>query len=170
MKKVFLLFFTCLLSISFAQISTTRMNEIRIDSNLAEVETALGQKLEVSKKQDDWLYKTRVNHNGSEFELGFTEFMDENNQTQIELFEITTESASLKTLSKIGIGNSLDDLWKAYKNYNISVWATWDESTEDYSKKERVFQLNDYDAGTVLYFYLRNDKVYKITLSFFEGC
>lgn len=157
-------------SFSFAQISTTRMNEIRIASNLAEVETTLNQKLEISKKQDDWLYKTRVNHKGSEFELGFTEYVDENNQTKIELFEITTESASLKTLSQIGIGNSLEDLWKVYKNYNISVWSTWDESTEKYSKTERVFQLNDYDAGTVLYFYLRNDKVYKITLSFFEGC
>lgn len=170
MKKIFLLFLICMIQFSFAQISTTRMNEIRIQSTLAEVEATLGQKLEVSKKQDDWLYKTRVNHKGSDFELGFTEFIDENNQSKIELFEITTESASLKTLSKLGIGSSLDDLWVAYKNYNISVWATWDESIEGYSKKERVFQLNDYDAGTVLYFYLRNDKVYKITLSFFEGC
>ncbi len=170
MKKIFLFFLLGMIQFSFAQISTTRMNDIRIGSALTEVETALGKKLEISKKQDDWLYKTRINHKGSEFELGFSEYMDENDQSKIELFEINTESASLKTLSKIGIGNSIDDLLKAYKNYNISVWATWDESTENYSTTERVFQLNDYDAGTVLYFYLRNNKVYKITLSFFEGC
>lgn len=146
------------------------MNEIRLQSNLADIENALGQKLDLSKKLDEWFYSTKVTHNGSEFLLNFSEYSDENNQTQVQLYEISTRSASVKTLSNIGVGSSLDDLWKAYKNYNVSIWRMWDQKTEKYSTTDRVFQLNDHDAGTALYFYLRNDKVYEITLSFSEGC
>lgn len=35
---------------SFGQISTTRMNEIRIENTLTQVEKALGKKLEIAKK------------------------------------------------------------------------------------------------------------------------
>ncbi len=170
MKKILLLFLLFMIQFSFGQISTTRMNEMRIKSTLPEVEKALGQKLEISKKLDDWLYKVTVNDKGSEFELSFTEYTDENGKQIIELYEITTKSTSIKTLSKLGVGSSLDDLWKAYKNYNISIWNSWDEKTEKYSTTERIFQLHDYDAGTALYFQLRNGVVYEISLSFFEGC
>lgn len=64
----------------------------------------------------------------------------------------------------------MEDLWKAYKNYNISIGNIWDEKTEKYTTTERVFQLNDYEVGTAIYFYLRNDKVYEITVSLHEGC
>ncbi|MBA5628541.1 hypothetical protein [Moheibacter lacus] len=169
--KANLLFF-CLLWISYTngQISTTRMNDIRINSSLSEVETAVGQKLELSKKLDDWLYTTTVNQKGSEIELGFTQYTDENGQNTTQLYEIKTKSSNIRTLSKLGIGSSLDDLWKAYKNYNVSIWNAWNPDTEKYSTTERVFQLNDNDAATALYFYLRNGKVYEIVLSFNEGC
>ncbi|MGB6082932.1 hypothetical protein [Moheibacter sp.] len=170
MKKIFLLIFFLLIQYSFGQISTTRMNEIRLQSSLADIENALGQKLDLSKKLEEWFYSTKVTHKGSEFLLNFSEYSDENNQMKIQLFEISTQSASVKTLSNIGVGSSLEDLWKAYKNYNISIWRLWDDKSEKYSTTERVFQLNDYEAGTALYFYLRNDKIYKITLSFSEGC
>ena len=154
----------------FAQISTTRMNDFRLRASLADVEKSVGHKLELAKKMDDWLYKTTVTQNGAEIELGFNQFTDENGQVRTELYEISTKSSAIKTLSKVGVGSSLDDLWKAYKNYSISVWSTWDEKTEKYSTTERVFQLNDNDEGNALFFYLRNGIVYQILLSFNEGC
>ena len=86
------------------------------------------------------------------------------------LYSITTTTPKIKTLSNVGVGSSLEDLWKAYKNYNISIGNIWDEKTEKYTTTERVFQLNDYEVGTAIYFYLRNDKVYEITVSLHEGC
>lgn len=170
MKKLTLVVAFFLFQISFAQISTTRMNEIRIKNTLSEVEKALGQKLEISKKLDDWLYKVTINDKGTEFQLSFTEYTDESGKQIIELYEVSTQSKSIKTLSKLGVGSSIDDLWKAYKDYNISIWNSWDEKTEKYSTTERTFQLHDYDAGTALYFQIRNGVVYEISLSFFEGC
>lgn len=170
MKKYLFSLFLVVASLSFAQISTQRMNDIRLRTKLSEVEKTVGQKLELAKKMDDWLYKTTVSHKGAELELGFNQFTDENGQVRIELYEISTTSTAIKTLSKVGVGSSLDDLWKAYKNYSVSIWSTWDEKTEKYSTTERVFQLNDNDEGNALYFYLRNGVVYQIILTFFEGC
>lgn len=153
-----------------AQISTTRMNDLKLGMSLTEAETVLGKALELTKGENDWGYVTKVTHKGAEFSLRFVENQNEGGMTYYSLNDVETTSTQIKTLSKIGIGSSLDDLWKAYKNYSISIWKGWDENAEAYSTTERVFQLQDSDASTVLYFYLKNDKVYKIALNYFEGC
>lgn len=170
MKKTFtILLFTASLTLS-AQISTTRMNDLKLGMSLSEVESSLGKPLELTKGENDWGYVTKISNKGVEFSVRFIENQNENGMTYYSLYEVETTSASVKTLSKVGVGSSLDDLWKAYKNYSISVWKGWDEKTEKYSTTERVFQLQDNDASTVLYFYLKNDKIYKISLNYFEGC
>lgn len=155
---------------SNAQISTTRMNDLKLGMTLSEAESKLGHPLELSKGEDEWGYTTKITHKGAEFQVRFIESQNENGMTYYSLYEVETTSSSVKTLSKIGIGSSLDDLWKAYKNYSISIWKSWDEKADGYSNTERIFQLQDNDASTVLYFHLRNDKVYKISLNYFEGC
>lgn len=170
MKKAFtILLFAASIALS-AQISTTRMNDLKLGMSLSEAESKLGHPLELSKGEDNWGYTTKISHKGAEFQVRFIENQNENGMTYYSLYEVETTSSAVKTLSKIGVGSSLDDLWKAYKNYSISIWKMWDEKTEGYSNTERVFQLQDNDASTVLYFYLRNDKVYKISLNYFEGC
>lgn len=170
MKKTFTLFlFAASLALS-AQISTTRMNDLKLGMSLSEVESKLGKPLELTKGENDYGYVTKISHKGADFSVRFIENQNENGMTYYSLYEVETTSSAVKTLSKVGIGSSLDDLWKAYKNYSISIWKMWDEKTEAYSTQERVFQLQDNDASTVLYFYLRNDKVYKISLNYFEGC
>ncbi len=153
-----------------AQISTTRMNDLKLGMTLSEAESKTGQSLELSKGEEDWAYNTKIIQKGTEFILRFIENSGDDDSIHYSLYEIETSSENIKTLSKIGVGNTLDDLWKAYKNYNISVWKSWDSETETYSERERIFQLEDLDAGTVLYFYLRNNKIYKISLNYFEGC
>ena len=170
MKIYYTLGFLLLFGFSFSQISTTRMNEMRINNTLPQIEKALGKKLEIARKVDDWLYTINISDKGSDLSLGFMESMDENDKTTFVLYEVKTKSTKIKTLSNLGVGSTLDELWKAYKNYNISVWQTWDEKTEKYSTTERVFQLNDHDASTAIYFYLRNDKVYEIVVTLQEGC
>ena len=151
-----------------AQISTTRMNDLKLGMSLSETESLVGQSLELTK--EDWIYETKITNKGVDLKLFFTENQDENGMTNYSLYEIETTSPNIKTLSKIGIGSSLDDLWKAYKNYSISIWKIWDDKTEKYSETERIFHLQDLETSTVLYFYLKNDKIYKISLNYFEGC
>ncbi|WP_313304753.1 hypothetical protein [Empedobacter sp.] len=40
---------------------------------------------------------------------------------QFEVCMVSSVSSKLLTLSGIKVGSSLDDLWKAYKKYDISV-------------------------------------------------
>lgn len=170
MKKTFtILLFAASLVLS-AQISTTRMNDLKLGMSLSEVESTLGKPLELTKGENDWGYVTKISNKGAEFSVRFIENQNESGMTYYSLYEVETTSAAVKTLSKVGIGSSLDDLWKAYKNYSISIWKSWDDKSENYSTNERVFQLQDMDASTVLYFHLKNDKVYKISLNYFEGC
>lgn len=170
MKKTFtILLFVASLALS-AQISTTRMNDLKLGMSLSEVESKLGKPLELTKGENDYGYVTKISHKGADFSVRFIENQNESGMTYYSLYEVETTSSAVKTLSKVGIGSSLDDLWKAYKNYSISIWKMWDEKTESYSTQERVFQLQDNDASTVLYFYLKNDKVYKISLNYNEGC
>lgn len=170
MKKIFTLLTLGIFSFGIAQISTTRMNEMRLNNTLQQVEKALGQKLEITKTGDDWLFYVKVSDKGADFTLGFLESINESNSNELVLYEIKTNSSEIKTLSKLGVGSSIDDLWKAYKNYNISVWQMWDEIEDSNSKTDRVFNIQDHDAGTSLYFYLRNNKVYEIVIGVYEGC
>lgn len=170
MKKIFTLLTLGIFSFGIAQISTTRMNEMRLNNTLQQVEKALGQKLEITKTGDDWLFYVKVTDKGADFTLGFLESINESNSNELVLYEIKTNSSEIKTLSKLGVGSSIDDLWKAYKNYNISVWQMWDEIEDSNSKTDRVFNIQDHDAGTSLYFYLRNNKVYEIVIGVYEGC
>lgn len=170
MKKISTLLTLGIFSFGIAQISTTRMNEMRLNNTLQQVEKALGQKLEITKTGDDWLFYVKVTDKGADFTLGFLESINESNSNELVLYEIKTNSSEIKTLSKLGVGSSIDDLWKAYKNYNISVWQMWDEIEDSNSKTDRVFNIQDHDAGTSLYFYLRNNKVYEILIGINEGC
>lgn len=170
MKKIFTLLTLGIFSFGIAQISTTRMNEMRLNNTLQQVEKALGQKLEITKTGDDWLFYVKVTDKEADFTLGFLESINESNSKELVLYEIKTNSSEIKTLSKLGVGSSIDDLWKAYKNYNISVWQMWDEIEDSNSKTDRVFNIQDHDAGTSLYFYLRNNKVYEIVIGVYEGC
>ena len=81
---------------------------------------------------------------------------------QFEVYTVSSVSAQLSTLSGIKIGSSLDDLWKAYKKYDISVQDIFED---DETKSVRAFAINDLDNGCTLDFYLKNNKVVKMVLS-----
>lgn len=51
MKNTLSLLFLGMFIFSFGQIYTTRMNEMRIENTLAQVEKALGKKLEITKNR-----------------------------------------------------------------------------------------------------------------------
>lgn len=81
---------------------------------------------------------------------------------QFEVYTVSSVSAQLSTLSGIKIGSTLDDLWRNYKKYDISVQEVLED---DEIKSSRVFMINDLDNGCSLVFYLINNKVVKMELS-----
>lgn len=74
------------------------------------------------------------------------------------LSSISTTSKNIKTLSGIGIGSTLEDLWKAYSSkYNVFL----DKSNNN----NREFRIDDRENGVILTFSLKNEIVTTIRLS-----
>lgn len=169
MKNLILLILFVSMPSLFGQISTTRMNDIYLQSTIPQVEKIVGHQLDFYESLG-YAKEVKVEHKGASFDLSFTEIYS---QTSGDLYwglsSISTTSKNIKTLSKMGVGNTYDDLLKTYRNFSdFSVTDGWDEETGEINKNKRIFSLND--EGNILIFYLKNEVVYKISLFINEGC
>lgn len=160
----------CLIVLNIqAQISTSRMGDIYIGKRKADVEKVIGQKIITEKEDGYYDQKAEIHHKGVDYLLTFIDgYVD--GEEAVMLYEISTTSTKIKTISGMGVGNTLEDLWKTYKNYTIELVWSWDMDREQFSKTERIFKIYDYDNATVLQFLLKNDKVYQIRIYVYEGC
>lgn len=173
MKKTFSLLFALLFLSVQAQITTGRINDIRLNKTLDEIERTLDQKLKLKPDEYDWMSYAEINHNGIQMQLGFIKRSNEEGTSEdYILYEIRTSSPNVKTLSGIGVGNSIDDLWNTYKkDFNLSVWFTYDDEIQDISKKKRIFELIGIEEYTAIRFYLDNEKITEIVVLVSEnGC
>lgn len=152
-----------------AQISTTRMGDIYIGKSKATIEKAIGQKINLIETNNYSGQTIQVKHKGITYELTFAN-RNINDEPAIILRELATESTKIKTLSGMGVGNTLDDLWKTYKDYRIGLYSEWDNETLRDSETDQFFQIFDYDQNTILQFMLKNEKVYKVSILLDEGC
>lgn len=166
-----LILLTSFMISSQAQISISGMNGIKINQTKTEVEKLLGNKLELKPDANGYNYFTEIIKDGVPLRLSFVKYDDEKEGSVYELYSISTESDKIKTLSGIGTGNSLEDLWNTYKdNYNISLYFYYDEDQEQIDKGKRAFVLSGINEDTIIYFYLKANKIYRIVVGLDEGC
>lgn len=154
----------------WAQISTTRMGDLYIETTKSEIEKKIGQKIQLTERKSDFRtgYDAVVTHKGVSYQLYFVSNPGgPAGEGGYLLSEISTQSTQIKTISGMGVGNTLDELWKTYKNYNIAVT---DYYLNDGDQTERVFEFLDSDTVTTLAFHFKNGKVYKVSLIVNEGC
>lgn len=170
--KLKLLLFILLTSIGLsAQVSTTRINDFRLGMPKTQLEKIVGKSINLNIVNDYPSESTHVVFKGIVYEVYFSLDYDENGnkQTDYKLYSVKAKDKSLKTLSGIGVGSTLDDLIKVYKDYNFEVSDSWDDKGNR-TKTLRSFSINDYDAGTYLVFTLKNNQVIEFFLSYYEGC
>ncbi|WP_413532558.1 hypothetical protein [Empedobacter brevis] len=172
MKKIF--FITAFIAgIALqAQVSTTRINDLKLGMKLSELEKLIGQKLKL--KLNEYGYPdgdVKIVSKGITYKVGFTTNGEEGiNPSVFTVYSIKSSDSSLKTLSGIKIGSSLDELINKYKNLNISIYDGYDDKTDKRTKAFRYFNVDDYDNGSMLQFYLVNDKVVSFDVMYNEGC
>lgn len=171
MKKIFLT--TALFAGFFlqAQVSTTRINDVKLGMKLAELEKAIGQKLKLKMNENGYPDEpyTLVSK-GVTYKISFTTNGEGSDGEKFYVYMIKSTDSSLKTLSGIKIGSTLEELISKYKNLNISIFDGYDDKTDKRTKAFRYFQVDDYDAGSMLQFYLVNDKVASFEVLYNEGC
>lgn len=164
MKNLLLLFAIFISVLSSAQVSTTRINDIRLGMSQSELEKVLGKKIKIPVNTDGYPEdEYTVTHNAVTYSLYFW-MLDEG----LKISSISSNDASLKTLSGIKKGSTLDELWSKYKNYNLRIYNHWDEN--GLSKDERSFEIMDYDNGSSLGIHLKNNKVTGFSVGYNEGC
>lgn len=163
MKNLLLLFAILITTFTSAQVSTTRINDIRLGMSQSELEKVLGKKIKIPVNENGYPVDEYVfTHNSVTYSLYFWETDDD-----LKISYISSNNGSLKTLSGITKGSSLEELWSKYKNYNIRIYNQWSE--DGFSKDERSFEIMDYDNGSSLGIHLENNKVTGFTVGYTEG-
>ena len=172
MKKSIILLVIILFSCVNAQITTTRINEFKIQTSKQDVEKIIGYKLILQPDEYGWMHYAEINYKGVDLKLGFANYTEiENDSDGYTLFEITTQSKNVKTLSGISVGDDIHKLWNTYyKDFNISLWNIWDEETETRSNNKKMFELSGNEEMTVIRFFINNGIITEIAVSVFEGC
>ncbi|WP_314241537.1 hypothetical protein [Empedobacter tilapiae] len=155
-----------------AQVSTTRINDVKLGMKLSELEKLTGQKFKI--KLNEYGYPdgdVTIVSKGVTYKVGLTTNGEETGgSSTLTVYSVKSSDSSLKTLSGIKIGSSLDELINKYKNLNISIFDGYDDKTDKRTKAFRYFNVEDYDNGSILQFYLVNDKVVSFDVMYNEGC
>ena len=149
MQNKLIVIFIILSSSLFAQITTTRMGHIKIGMRGKDIAEMHDRKTNYSLNN--------LKHQGAilnvELNPGYLSKYEGDEYVTI----ISTQSKNLKTMSNIGVGNTLEDLWNTYHSkYTIDV------SKED--EGLRTFTLEDAENGTRLLFDLKNNIIIKISI------
>ncbi len=144
----------CFSTFCFAQISTTKMNELKIGMRPAQIMKLLGNKPAAIADNNE----TNIKVNGINYTIYIQEGYLSKGEGDTYLGSISTTSKAIKTLSGVGVGNTVEDLWNAYSSkYNVFL-----------SKSEnnfREFRIQDEENGTMLIFELKNEIVTKININ-----
>ncbi len=144
----------------FAQkVTTSKFGDISYEMSQKQVTALSPDKLALYDVSNAEMPEHDIELNGIKYHISYYKNLK---NKQYEVYTISSISSKLSTLSGIKIGSSLDDLWKAYKKYDISVQDIFED---DETKSVRAFSINDLDNGCTLYFYLKNNKVVKMVLS-----
>lgn len=152
--KLALIGFIMFSAIGFAQISTMRMNELKIGMRPSEMMKLFGNKPMAIADDNE----TKISLKGIDYNIEIRSGYLSKPENDTYLSYISTTSKNIKTLSGIGVGSSLEDLWKVYgEKYNVFL----NKSLDNY----REFRIDDRENGTILLFQLRNEIVTKIELN-----
>jgi hypothetical protein len=157
-------------TISFAQVSTIRMNDFRLGDEISDVEKLIGKTINLNLENGYQSEPGYVIYKGVVYEVYFYPTYDDNGRVDdLTLYSIRSKDKTLKTTSGIKIGSTFDELLSKFKNYNIEINDSWDDNGIR-TKTERLFKINDSDSGTYLLFTLKDEKVIEFYISYNEGC
>lgn len=152
MMKIFLTS-VCVFMFSWAsaQISTAKMNDLHVGMTVKQVEQLT--KIKVSDLSKEYAVTVK----GIPYKIMFGSTFKGGQYTTDVLSYIETRSVGIKTLSGIGMGSSLDELWKNYQKYNFTLYKNNKEGL-------RSFFIIDEENATNLEFELKAGKVQLIRI------
>jgi len=176
-RMVFLLFFLSPVLIKAQTtsytVSMSGIAEVKLGMTKTSLEKLLNQTLQLPKLSKAKNYErdtVTCNYNGLNLTLVF-EKQEINEKNEIVVWEVKSSHPQLKTRSGIGIGDDKLKIISTYNNYTIYIMPAYDDA--DYtikSKTKSTIWLHGDERGKVIIFYLTNNKVTGMCVTYDEGC
>ena len=151
-------------------ISTMRMGPFKLNTTKADIEKAIGQKLQGGNTA--YYDTTAVNYGGINYTLVFNQEYSEDPKKPApwKLYSVASGNTAYKTKSLIGIGSTKAEILQAYDKYEMTIYNDYAYKEKGNAKdKIQFINLLDGDAGTQITFTTENRIVKKIAVTFIEG-
>jgi len=178
MKQAILLLFLFSATIVKAQspsytVSMSGIGEIKLGMTKSEIEKLLNQTIKLPKLSKAANYErdtVACNYNGLNLSIVF-EKEEVNNKPEVVVWEVKSNHPQLKTRSGITIGDDKLKIISTYDTYTIYIMPEYDDINYTIkSKTKSTIWLHGDESGKVIIFYLTNNKVTGMCVTYDEGC
>jgi hypothetical protein len=154
-------------------VSMSGIAEIKIGMTKAALEKLINQtiKLPAPSKENTYTRDSATcSYNGLNLSIVF-EKQEINNKSEIVVWEVKSTHPLLKTRSGIGIGDDKLKIISTYEGYTIYIMPDYDDANFTIkSKTKSTIWLHGDESGKVIIFYLTNNKVTGMCVTYDEGC
>lgn len=154
------------------ELSTLRMGDFTVHMKDKALEKVSKTKLPVFNGEN-YFRTMKTKYFGQPLEITVLQSVTDQGEYAMEstIYSLMTKSKSFRTKSGMGVGSTKAQLLETYKNFpNLKVSQTYEDQTNSFSKIYSTFILQDFDAGTVLSFNLKNNVVVEVSVYVNEGC
>ena len=170
---VFLLYATAVFSQTNSYtVSMSGISEVKLGMTKVALEKLLNQtiKLPAAKGNNFARDSASCNYNGLNLSVVF-EMQEVNNKSELVVWEVRSSNPQLKTRSGIGIGDDKLKIISTYDGYTIYIMPDYDDANFTIkSKTKSTIWLHGDESGKVIIFYLTNNKVTSMSVTYNEGC
>lgn len=148
------------------------IGDLKLGMTQAEVEKLLSKKLKLSHtngKENDYLQDTvHVVYKDADADVVFQRQYIDDKKYNVCVYEITSNSPQLKTKSGIGMGDDKYKIISTYEGYTIWIMPEYENNYTVKSKNKSSVWLHG-DNGNLIIFYLNNNRVTAMSITYEEG-
>lgn len=157
---------------SFTAVTMTGMGDIKLGMKQTDLEKLLGQPLKlphVNSGNGEYYQDTvHIQYKGLEADVVFQRDYVDEKKYNVTVWEVRSNSATLKTKSGISIGDDKYKIIRTYEGYVIWIMPEYENDYTVKSKTRSSIWLHS-DSGNVIIFHLDNNKVTAMSVTYFEG-
>lgn len=156
-------------------VSMMGISDIKVGMKQADLEKVAGIKVKLkhlAKKEND-TYRDTVNFTYKDVAYMVTveRSYSEENKSEIAVAEVRSSGTKIKTKSGVGIGDDKYKIISIYEGYTIHIMPEFEDDTYTKRSKTRsTIWLYGDESNNVIIFYLENNKVTAISVTYNEGC
>ena len=151
-------------------VSMSGISEIKIGMTKAALEKLLNQTIKLPADKNNSRDSASCNYNGLNLSIVF-EKQEVNNKSELVVWEVKSNHPQLKTRSGISIGDDKLKVISTYDGYTIYIMPDYDDANFTIkSKTKSTIWLHGDESGKVIIFYLTNNKVTGMSVTYDEGC